>query len=123
MLHSLPLITTIATALGLALFMGFLAIKIKLPTLVGYLLAGVLIGPFTPGFVANAEIAAELAEIGIMLLMFGVGLHFSLDQLLETRKIALPGAIIQITVATIMGSCLALFWGWNWGDTIVFGIA
>ncbi len=121
--QNLPLVSTIATALVLALLMGFIAIKLRLPTLVGYLLAGIIIGPFTPGFVANAEIAAELAEIGIMLLMFGVGLHFSLDQLLETRKIALPGAIIQITVATVMGSCLALFWGWNWGDSIVFGIA
>lgn len=121
--HSLPLISTIAAALGLALVMGFIAIKLKLPTLVGYLIAGILIGPYTPGFVANAEIAAELAEIGIMLLMFGVGLHFSFDHLLETRKIALPGALIQITVATLMGGGLALFWGWNWGDSLVFGLA
>jgi len=78
---SLPLISTIATALVLALLMGFIAIKLKLPSLVGYIFAGILMGPFTPGFVGNAQIAAELTEIGIMLLMFGVGLHFSLDHL------------------------------------------
>src|SRR3954471_11184655 len=98
--HSIPLITTIATALGAALLLGFLAVRLKLPALVGYLLAGVLIGPFTPGFVAHAGIAGELAEIGVMLLMFGVGLHFSLEDLLAVRKIALPGAVLQITVAT-----------------------
>lgn len=123
MQHSLPLISTITTALGLALLLGFLAIKLRLPTIIGYLLAGILIGPFTPGFVANTELAGELAEIGIMLLMFGVGLHFSLEQLLETRKIALPGALIQILVATIMGGSLALAWGWNWGNALVFGLA
>lgn len=121
--HSLPLISTIATALGLSLLMGFIAIKLKLPTIVGYLIAGMLIGPFTPGFVADTEIAAELAEIGIMLLMFGVGLHFSVDQLLSTRNIALPGALLQITAATLMGCTLALFWGWNWGGALVFGLA
>lgn len=123
MTHSLPLITTIATALSLALVMGFIAIRLKLPPLVGYLIAGVIIGPFTPGFVANAEIAAELAEIGVMLLMFGVGLHFSVDHLLETRKIALPGALLQITVATTLGTCLAIHWGWNLGGALIFGLA
>ncbi|MGQ3891896.1 cation:proton antiporter [Legionella sp. CNM-4043-24] len=121
--HSLPLISTIATALGLALLMGFIAVKIRLPTLVGYLVAGVIIGPFTPGFVANAGIAAELAEIGIMLLMFGVGLHFSLEHLLETRKIALPGALLQIVAATLMGAALAICWGWGWASALVFGLA
>lgn len=121
--HSVPLISTIATALGLALLMGFIATKLKLPTIVGYLLAGVFIGPFTPGFVANAEIAAELAEMGIMLLMFGVGLHFSLDHLLATGKVSFPGALIQITVATLMSSSLALLWGWNWGGALVFGLS
>lgn len=121
--HSLPLISTIATALGLALIMGFIAIKMRLPTIVGYLLAGIIIGPFTPGFVANAELAAELAEIGVMLLMFGVGLHFSLGQLLETRKIALPGAIIQIIVATLMGAGLAVSLGWSWIEALIFGLA
>lgn len=123
MLHNLPLITTLATALGLALIMGFIATKLKLPTIVGYLLAGILIGPYTPGFVANTEIAAEFAEIGVMLLMFGVGLHFSLDNLLETRKIALPGALIQITVATLLGASAAIVWGWNISSALVFGLA
>lgn len=121
--HSLPLVTTLATALGLALVMGLIAIKLKLPALVGYLLAGIIIGPFTPGFVANPHIAAELAEIGIILLMFGVGLHFSLDNLLETRKIALPGAVLQIIVATALGAGVAIFWGWNLISSIVFGLA
>jgi monovalent cation:H+ antiporter-2, CPA2 family len=123
MLHSVPLITTIATALGLALMLGFLAARLKLPALVGYLLAGVLIGPFTPGFVADTEIAGELAEIGVMLLMFGVGLHFSLDDLLEVRKIALPGAVLQIAVATALGAGVAAAWGWAPGAALVFGLA
>lgn len=122
MLHSMPLITTIASALGLALVLGFIAIRIKLPALVGYLLAGVLIGPFTPGFVANTALASELAEIGVMLLMFGVGLHFSLDNLLDVRKIALPGAVLQIVVATALGAGVGIFWGWSVGASIVFGI-
>ena len=113
MLHSTPLITTIATALGLALVLGFLAVRLKLPALVGYLLAGILLGPFTPGFVADAAIAGELAEIGVMLLMFGVGLHFSLDDLLEVRKIAVPGAALQIAVATALGAGAAAAWGWG----------
>lgn len=123
MSHSLPLITTLATALGIALIMGFIAIKLKLPTLVGYLVAGIILGPFTPGFVANAEIAAEFAEMGIMLLMFGVGLHFSMDNLLETRKIALPGALIQIVIATLLGAGVGLLWGWTLGTALVFGLA
>jgi monovalent cation:H+ antiporter-2, CPA2 family len=122
MLHSVPLITTIATALGLALVLGFLAARLKLPALVGYLLAGVLIGPFTPGFVADTKIAGELAEIGVMLLMFGVGLHFSLDDLLEVRKIALPGAVLQIAVATALGAGVAAAWGWGLGASLVFGL-
>ncbi len=123
MLHSVPLITTIATALGLALVLGFLAARLKLPALVGYLLAGVLIGPFTPGFIADTEIAGQLAEIGVMLLMFGVGLHFSLDDLLEVRKIALPGAVLQIAVATALGAGVAAAWGWGLGAALVFGLA
>ncbi len=121
--HHLPLITTIATALGLALVLGFLAVRIKLPALVGYLLAGVLLGPFTPGFVANSSIAGELAEIGVMLLMFGVGLHFSLTDLLDVRKIALPGAILQIVVATALGAGVAATWGWSLGGALVFGLS
>jgi CPA2 family monovalent cation:H+ antiporter-2 len=121
--HSVSLINTIAAGLGLALVFGFLAAKLRLPALVGYLLAGVIIGPFTPGFVADAEIAAQLAEIGVMLLMFGVGLHFSLDDLLAVRKIALPGALAQIAVATLLGGGLALWWGWSIGAALVFGLA
>jgi len=123
MSHSLPLITTIATALGLALVLGFIAVRIRLPALVGYLVAGVLIGPYTPGYVADTEIAGELAEIGVMLLMFGVGLHFSLDDLLRVRKIALPGAILQIVVATALGAGVATLWGWGLGGALVFGLA
>ena len=121
--HSVSLINTIAAGLGLALVLGFLAAKIRLPALVGYLLAGVIIGPFTPGFVADAGIAAQLAEIGVMLLMFGVGLHFSLDDLLAVRKIAVPGALVQIGVATALGTGLALWWGWSPGASLVFGLA
>jgi CPA2 family monovalent cation:H+ antiporter-2 len=121
--HSVSLINTIAAGLGLALVFGFLAAKLRLPALVGYLLAGVIIGPFTPGFVADASIAAQLAEIGVMLLMFGVGLHFSLDDLLAVRKIALPGALAQIGVATLLGGGLALWWGWSPGAALVFGLA
>ena len=121
--HSIPLITTISAALGLALLLGFAAVRMKLPALVGYLLAGVLIGPFTPGFVADTGIASELAEIGVMLLMFGVGLHFSIKDLMEVRKIAVPGAVLQIAVATAMGAGAALWWGWNIGAALVFGLA
>jgi CPA2 family monovalent cation:H+ antiporter-2 len=123
MLHSIPLITILATAFGLALLLGFLASRLKLPVIVGYLLAGILIGPFTPGFVANGDIARELAEIGVMLLMFGVGLHFSLDDLLAVRRIALPGAILQIAVATALGVGVAITWGWGIGAALVFGLA
>ncbi|MES2510640.1 MAG: YbaL family putative K(+) efflux transporter [Pseudomonadota bacterium] len=121
--HSVSLISTIAAGLGLALIFGFIAARLRLPALVGYLLAGVIIGPFTPGFVADAEIASQLAEIGVMLLMFGVGLHFSLDDLLAVRKIAVPGAVVQMTVATALGMGLAHWWGWNLGGALVFGLS
>jgi len=121
--HSVPLITTIATALGLALILGFIAARLKLPALVGYLVAGVILGPATPGFVADVGLAGQLAEIGVMLLMFGVGLHFSLDDLLAVRRIALPGAIAQITAATALGALVASFWGWSFGAGIVFGVS
>jgi K+:H+ antiporter len=121
--HSVPLITTIAAALGLALVMGLVAARLKVPPLVGYLIGGILIGPATPGFVADVELSAQLAEIGVMLLMFGVGLHFSLDDLLAVRKIALPGAIVQIAVATLLGIAAASLWGWSFSAGIVFGLA
>jgi CPA2 family monovalent cation:H+ antiporter-2 len=121
--HAAPLITTIASALGLAVVLGLVAVRLKLPALVGYLLAGILIGPFTPGFVADTAIASELAEIGVMLLMFGVGLHFSLDDLMEVRKIAVPGAVLQIAVASALGAGVATAWGWGLGGALVFGLA
>ncbi|MBY0271557.1 MAG: Kef family K(+) transporter [Burkholderiales bacterium] len=121
--HNITLITTIAAAFGLALIFGLLAARLKLPTLVGYLFAGVLLGPFTPGFVADLDLSAQLAEIGVILLMFGVGLHFSLDDLLAVRKIALPGAVVQIGVATAMGFGISWLWGWSPGAGIVFGLA
>jgi len=121
--HSVTLITTIAAALGLALAMGFLAARLKLPALVGYLIAGIIIGPATPGFVADLELSRQLAEIGVMLLMFGVGLHFSLEDLLAVRRIALPGAIVQMTVATLLGAGVTSLWGWNLAAGIVFGLS
>jgi CPA2 family monovalent cation:H+ antiporter-2 len=121
--HNVSLITTIAMGLGLALVLGFIAARLKLPPLVGYLLAGIVIGPSTPGFVADMEIAAQLAEIGVMLLMFGVGLHFSLDDLMAVRKIALPGAVAQMAVATLMGMAMAHWWGWGLGAGVVFGLS
>jgi CPA2 family monovalent cation:H+ antiporter-2 len=121
--HDVSLITTIAAALGFGLVFGFIATRLKLPALVGYLAAGILCGPATPGFVADAALASQLAEIGVMLMMFGVGLHFSLDDLWEVRKIALPGAILQITAATAMGMGLAHWWGWSLGGGLVFGLA
>jgi len=99
------------------------ALRLKMPALVGYLAAGIAIGPFTPGFVANSALAAELAEIGVMLLMFGVGLHFSVKDLLAVRKIALPGAILQISVATGLGAILASWWDWDLGAALIFGLS
>ncbi|MFC0167734.1 YbaL family putative K(+) efflux transporter [Pseudoduganella danionis] len=121
--HNLSLITTIAAALGTGLLFGYIATRLKLPALVGYLAAGIIIGPATPGFVADTVLAGQLAEIGVMLMMFGVGLHFSLDDLWAVRKIALPGAILQIGFATALGMGLALYWGWSVGGGLVFGLA
>lgn len=121
--HSTPLISTLALALGMALVLGVLAVRLKLPALVGYLLAGIVIGPYTPGFIADITIAMQLAEVGVMLLMFGVGLHFSLDDLLRVRKIALPGAVLQIGVATGLGMAVAKLWGWDMGAALVFGLS
>ncbi len=121
--HSITLIATIAASFGLALVMGLVASRMKLPPLVGYLVAGIMLGPATPGFIADAELSSQLAEIGVILLMFGVGLHFSLDDLLAVRRIALPGAIVQIAVATSLGAGLATAWGWSLGASLVFGLA
>ena len=121
--HSVTLITTVASCLGLALIMGIIAVRLKLPALVGYLIAGIILGPATPGFVADVELAHQLAEIGVMLLMFGIGLHFSFEDLLTVRRVVLPGAVIQITFATALGIAVALLWGWSLGAGIVFGLA
>ncbi len=120
--HDINLITTIAVGFGLALIMGFIAARLNMPPLVGYLLAGIMVGPHSPGFVADVDLAAQLAEIGVMLLMFGVGMHFSLDDLASVRRIALPGAIVQIVVATAMGTVTAMLWGWSFGHGLVFGL-
>ncbi|MEQ4674448.1 YbaL family putative K(+) efflux transporter [Providencia vermicola] len=120
--HSTPLITTIVGGLALAYLLGMIAQRLKISPLVGYLAAGVLAGPFTPGFVADAALAPELAEIGVILLMFGVGLHFSLKDLLAVKAIAIPGAIAQIAVATLLGLGLSMLFGWGIFTGIVFGL-
>lgn len=120
--HDVSLIATIASGFGLALILGFVAAHLRMPPLVGYLLAGIVIGPFTPGFVADVGLAAQLAEIGVMLLMFGVGLHFSLADLMAVKRIAVPGAIVQIGVATLLGMGVSHLWGWSIGASIVFGL-
>lgn len=121
--HNIDLILTLTGGLTAALLLGFLTQKLKLSPIVGYLLAGVIVGPHTPGFVANEEIATQSAEIGVILLMFGVGLHFHLKDLAAVRAVALPGAIVQICVATAMGTLAAKLFGWTWAGGIVFGIA
>jgi monovalent cation:H+ antiporter-2, CPA2 family len=121
--HDTSLISTIAVGLGLAMVFGFAAVRLKVPPLVGYLLAGIAVGPHTPGFVADVALATQLAEIGVMLLMFGVGLHFSLGDLLAVRRIAIPGALVQMTVATLLGMAAATIWGWSIGAGLVFGIS
>jgi CPA2 family monovalent cation:H+ antiporter-2 len=121
--HDTPLITTIVAGLCLAFVLGALAQRIRVSPIVGYLLAGVALGPYTPGFVADQSLAAELAEIGVILLMFGVGLHFSLKDLWSVRAIAVPGAVVQIGVATAFGAAFGLLLGWPLGTGIVFGLA
>src|SRR3954451_3944118 len=123
MLHHTSLIATIVAGIGLAFIFGVLANRLHLSPLVGYLLAGVLIGPFTPGFVADQALAPQLAEIGVILLMFGIGLHFSLKDLLAVRTIAVPGALGQITLVTLLGFGLAHLLGWSWGAGVIFGLA
>lgn len=121
--HNIPLITTLAAGFSVALVLGFLAERIKVPPLVGYLVAGILIGPGTPGFVADVHLASQLSEIGVMLLMFGVGLHFSLNDLLAVKRIAVPGAVVQMGLATILGMAVAWWWGWSWGAGLIFGLS
>ena len=121
--HETTLIATIVMGLVLAFAGGFIASRLRLPPLVGYLLAGVAMGPFTPGFVGDEQVASQLAEIGVILLMFGVGLHFSINDLMAVRRIAIPGAIGQIVVATALATGLARLWGWSLGAGLVFGLA
>ena len=121
--HAVPLISTLAAAFGLALIFGFVAARLKLPALIGYLVAGIVIGPATPGFVADIKIASQLAEVGVMLLMFGVGLHLSFADLLSVRKIALPGAIVQMVVVSALTTWIATSWGWPLMGAIVFGLS
>ena len=118
-----PLIGTIVIGLVLAFLLGALANRLRISPLVGYLLAGVMVGPYTPGFVADQALASDLAEIGVILLMFGVGLHFSFRDLMGVRSIAVPGAIAQIGAATLMGLGLAELLGWGFGSGVVFGLA
>jgi monovalent cation:H+ antiporter-2, CPA2 family len=121
--YQTPLIGTSAAAFVLALAFGFVAARIRAPPLVGYLIAGIALGRFTPGLVADANLAAQLADVGVILLMFGVGLHFSFGDLLKMRRVALPGAIAQMAVATAIGAGLAIAWGWSAGAGVVFGLA
>src|SRR3970040_2070863 len=120
-LHT-SLIAILVGGFVLAFIFGALAQRLRLSPLVGYLIAGIVAGPFTPGFVGDQELAPQLAEIGVILLMFGVGLHFSMRDLLSVKAIALPGAVVQITVATVLGWGLARWLGWSNGAGIVFGV-
>ena len=123
MLHDTALIATITAGLGLAFLLGLAVTRIGLPPIVGYLLAGVLVGPHSPGFTADIEIAGQLAEIGVIMLMFGVGLHFSLADLLSVKRVAIPGAIGRIAIVTAFGGWVASLWGWPLGEALVFGLS
>jgi monovalent cation:H+ antiporter-2, CPA2 family len=119
----MPLITTMAAGLALAFVFGLVAHRLRLPLIAGYLAAGVFIGPFTPGYVADQDLAAQLSEMGVILLMFGVGLHFSVKDLLSVKAIAIPGAVVQIAVATAAGTVLGWGLGWGIGGGLIFGLA
>ena len=121
--HNVDLIVLLAVGFGIALFFGYIAARLRLPPLVGYLIAGIIISPNTPGIVADMQLANQLAELGVMFLMFGVGMHFSLNDLLQVRRIAVPGAILQIAAATLLGLSVAMFWGWSFGSALVFGLS
>jgi monovalent cation:H+ antiporter-2, CPA2 family len=122
-MHAYDLILTLSGGLGAALVLGFLTQRLGLSPLVGYLLAGTLVGPHTPGFVANVALAEQLAEIGVILLMFGVGLQFHIEELLAVRRVAVPGAVAQSAVATVLGVLLARAFGWDWSAGLIFGMA
>src|SRR6266542_1422517 len=122
-MHSVALILTLTGGLAAALVLGYITQRLGLSPIVGYLIGGTIVGPHTPGFVANAQLAEQLAEIGVILLMFGVGLQFHVEELLAVRRVAVPGAIAQSLVATALGAVIAHAFGWNWTAGIVFGIA
>lgn len=121
--HDVDLIILLAVGFGVALIFGYLAARLRLPPLIGYLIAGIIISPNTPGVEADIHLANQLAELGVMFLMFGVGMHFSLKDLLLVRRIALPGAILQIAVATLLGIGVSMLWGWSFGSALVFGLS
>ncbi len=121
--HDVDLIILLAVGFGMALIFGYIAARLRLPPLIGYLVAGIIISPNTPGIVADIHLANQLAELGVMFLMFGVGMHFSLNDLLLVRRIALPGAILQIAVATLLGVAVSMFWGWSFGSALIFGLS
>ena len=121
--HQTTLLITLALGFVAAFAFGFVATRLRLPPLVGYLMAGIVIGPHTPGFSADTAIASQLAEVGVILLMFGVGLHFSTADLLAVKWIAVPGAVGQIAVATAIGAALALSWGWPFPAALMLGLA
>ncbi|MDV4218457.1 cation:proton antiporter [Acinetobacter baumannii] len=121
--HDVDLIILLAVGFGVALFFGYIAARLRLPPLIGYLIAGIIISPNTPGVEADIHLANQLAELGVMFLMFGVGMHFSLNDLLLVRRIALPGAILQIAVATLLGIGVSMLWGWGFGSALVFGLS
>jgi len=121
--HDTALIATVAVGLGVAFVLGLVATRLGLPPLVGYLVAGIVVGPFTPGFVADAGLARQFAELGVVLLMFGVGLHFSLSDLAAVRRVVVPGAIAQTVITGTVVALLGHTWGWDWGSAVVMGLA
>ena len=121
--HDVDLIILLAVGFGIALIFGYIAARLRLPPLIGYLIAGIIISPNTPGVVGDIHLANQLAELGVMFLMFGVGMHFSLKDLLQVRRIALPGAILQIAVATLLGLAVSMLWGWRFGSALIFGLS
>src|SRR5688572_30142094 len=122
-MHGYDLILTLTGGLGAALILGYFTQRLGLSPIVGYLLAGTLVGPHTPGFVADGALAEQLAEIGVILLMFGVGLQFHIEELLAVRRVAVPGAISQSAVTTALGAALARAFGWDWSAGLIFGMA
>jgi CPA2 family monovalent cation:H+ antiporter-2 len=123
MLHDTALIATVAVGIVVAFVFGLIVARVGLPPIVGYLLAGVAVGPFTPGYVANSGLATQLADLGVILLMFGVGLHFSLNDLIAVRRIVVPGALLQTTVTTGVGVAIGRMWGWSWGGALMLGLS